>query len=105
MLVVRGRKATDPPPPFHGVQGLVAPDQEAVEGHREGAWVETPKSPSGKWLWREKSTEALLAFLGSTRVGCISTRRKPPEERNEGWHEEAGAGDEGGEGGPGPLDV
>ena len=45
MLVVQGRKATDPPPPFHGVQGLVAPDQEAAEGHREGAWVETPKSP------------------------------------------------------------
>ena len=36
-----------------------------------------------------------------TRVGCISTRRKPPEEgRDEGWGESS-AGDEGEEGGPG----
>ena len=26
VLVVRGRKGTDPPPPVHGVQGLAAPD-------------------------------------------------------------------------------
>ena len=61
------------------------------------------KPPSVRWLWREKSTEAVLVL--STRVGCISTRRKPPEERGEGWHEEAGAGDVGDEGGPGPPDV
>ena len=45
VLVVRGRKATDPPPPVHGAQGLAAPDQAVVEGHREGTLVETPKSP------------------------------------------------------------
>ena len=30
--------------------------------------------PLGKWLWREKSTEAMLAFLGGMRVGRISAR-------------------------------
>ena len=52
------------------------------------AW-EHPRAPSGKWLWKEKSTEAVLVFLKSTRVGCISTRRKLPEGRGEfvrgGW--------------------
>ena len=62
------------------VQDLDAPDQVAVEGHREGPRVEAPQGPSGKWLWKEKPTEAVLAFLGSTRVGCISARRTPPEE-------------------------
>ena len=47
MLVVRGRKETDPPPPFYGVQGVGAPDQEAVERHREGPWVEAPQGPLG----------------------------------------------------------
>ena len=56
-----------------------------------------PRAPSGKWLWVEKSTEAVLAFLGSTRVGCISARRTPPEEVDG-----ADRGDEGEEGGPGP---
>ena len=40
----------------------------------------------------------MLAFLRDTRVGCISTRRKPPEEDFEG----NGSGGEGEEGGPGP---
>ena len=39
-----------------------------------------PRASSGKCLWKEKSIEVVLAFLGSTRVGCISTRRTPPEE-------------------------
>ena len=56
-----------------------------------------PRGPSGKWLWKEKSTKAVLAFLGSTRVGCISARRTPPEEVDG-----ADLGDEGEEGGPGP---
>ena len=50
---------------------------------------EHPRAPSGKWLWKEKSTEAVLVFLRSTRVGCISTRRELPEERDESWHEKA----------------
>ena len=60
-----------------------------------------PRAPSGRWLWREKSTEAILGFPRSTRVGRISTKRRMPEERGEGGHEEAGAGDEGDEGGSG----
>ena len=40
-----------------------------------------PRAPSSKWLWKEKSTKAVLTFLGSTRVGCIGTRRALPEDR------------------------
>ena len=54
----------------------------------------------GKWLLKENSTEVMLAFLGSTRVGCISARRAPPEEV-----EGADFGDEGEESEPGPLVV
>ena len=61
-----------------------------------------PRAPSGKWLWKEKSTEAVSVYSRSTRVGCIGIRRKLPEERDESWHEGAGAGDEGEEGRPGP---
>ena len=35
-LVVWGREETNPPPPVYGVQGMGTPDQEVVEGHREG---------------------------------------------------------------------
>ena len=41
MLVVRGRKEADPPPPLYGVPGADAPDQEAMEGYRVRAGVET----------------------------------------------------------------
>ena len=27
-----------------------------------------PRAPSVRWLWKEKATEAVLEFLGSTRV-------------------------------------
>ena len=42
-MVVRGRKAADPPPSLHGVQGLATSDQEVVEGDREGSGVEAPE--------------------------------------------------------------
>ena len=58
-----------------------------------------PRAPSVRWLWREKSTGAVLDFLGSTRVGCISARRTVPEEA---VRVALSAGDEGEEGGPGP---
>ena len=32
MLVVRGTKATDPPPPIYGLQGLAPPDHKAPKG-------------------------------------------------------------------------
>ena len=47
--------------------------------------------------WSKEATEAVLEFLGDTRVGCwASTRgaRRPAED--------VGQGDEGEEGGPGP---
>ena len=46
-----------------------------------------------------------FTVLEETRVGCISTRRKLPEERDGGGHGGAGSGDEGEEGGPGPPDL
>ena len=76
MLVVRGRKAAGPPPDIHGVQGLVTPDQEVVEGHREGARVGTPKGP-----------------LGQAAVG--SQRRFWPFEDDQGrvhWHQKDASG-------------
>ena len=57
-----------------------------------------PRAPSGKWLWKEKSTEAVLAFLRDTRVGCVRAERKLSEDS---WAR-TGSGDEGEEGGPGP---
>ena len=112
------RKETDPPPSLHGVQGLDAPDQEAMGGRREGSRVEAPQGTlgqvydlfEGRWpevlrpilvkKWKEKSTEAVLAFLGSTRAGCISARRVAPEDADG-----SGRGNEGEEGGPGPPTV
>ena len=57
-----------------------------------------PRAPSGKWLWKKKSTEAVLAFLRDTRVGCVRVERRLPEDAGV----RTGSGDEGEEGGPGP---
>ena len=75
--------------------GPGAPGHEAVEGYREGVRVETSKSraPSVKRLCKEKATDAVLAFLRDTRVGCISIRRKPPEEECDGEGEDGGEGE------------
>ena len=56
------------------------------------------RAPSVKWLWKEKTTEEVLKFLRDAGVGCISTRRKPPEEERDG----DGSGGEGEEDGLGP---
>ena len=45
MLVVRGRKEADPPPPLHRVQSLAPTDRKAMEVYMEGVRVEAPKSP------------------------------------------------------------
>ena len=58
-----------------------------------------PRAPPVRWLWREKSTGAVLDFLGSTRVGCIRVRSTVPEEAARA---DLSAGGGGGEGGPGP---
>ena len=57
-----------------------------------------PRAPSGKWLWKEMSTEAVLAFLIDTRVGCIRVERRLLQDAGV----RMGCGDEGEEGGPGP---
>ena len=46
--VVWERKEIDPPPSLHGVQGLDAPDQEAMGGRREGSRVEAPQGTLGQ---------------------------------------------------------
>ena len=53
-----------------------------------------------KWLWKEKSAEAVLEVLRDTRIGRISTRRVLREGRL--GDEMAGSGDGGKEGGTGP---
>ena len=95
--MVRGRKETDPPPPFHRAQGLAALNHNVMEGIGRNAGG-TPRAPLVEWLWGEKATEAVLAFLRDTRVGCTSTRRELPEEECD----EDGSNGEGGEGVPGP---
>ena len=64
--------------------------------------MEASDGPLGQVALEGEVHRGGLVFLRSTRVGCISTRRKLPEERDEGWHEGAGAGGEGKEGEPGP---
>ena len=54
--------------------------------------AETPEGALGQLLWEEKATDAALAFLRDTKVGCIVARR-PPEEEGDS---------EGAEGEPGP---
>ena len=55
-----GEKVADLPSPFHRVQGLVAPDQEVVGRHREGARVEAPTGPLGQ-----------VAVEGEVYRGCF----------------------------------
>ena len=69
MLVVRGRKETDSPPPLHGVQGVGAPDQEVVEGHRESPWVEAPQGPHGQVAMEGEVHRGGSGFLGQHKGG------------------------------------
>ena len=59
-----------------------------MEDIRKACGWKLPRAPSVKWLWRGKATEVVLDFLRGARVGCISTRRKPPEEECDGEGEE-----------------
>ena len=96
MLVVRGRKATDPPPSLRRVPGLAAPNQKVVGKYREGMRVDAPKAPLGLVAWKEKASETGLVSSRDTRVRLISPRRKPSEEGCDG----DGTDEE--EGGPSP---
>ena len=43
--------------------------------------MEAPKGPLIRLLWKEKATEAVLAFLRDTKVECMVTMR--PRKRKE----------------------
>ena len=96
VLVVRGRKAADPPPVVHGVSGLEAQIARLWKDIGNTCGWKHPGAPSAKRLWGEKPTEAVLAFLRGTRVEYISTRRKLPPARGGG----GGHGRRGGWAGP-----
>ena len=69
MLVVWGRKETDPAPPVYGVQGMDTPNQEVVEGHREGPGVETPQSPFSQVAMKGEVHRSSLGLLGKHESG------------------------------------
>ena len=68
-MVVWGRKETDLTPPPYGVQGVGAPDQEAVERYKEGPWVEAPQGPLGQVVVEGEVHGGGLGFLGQHKGG------------------------------------
>ena len=62
---------------------MATADEKAMEGDRGGFEVEEAASPSVRYLWEGKATDAVLEFLRTTRVGCVGTGRVPPEDRGE----------------------
>ena len=98
MLVVQGRKETARHHLFTWCRAWRPQIARLWKDIGKAHGWKHPRAPSPKWLWKEMPTETVLEFLRDTRLGYISTRRKLPEE-GEGGYEEAGAGDEGGEGG------
>ena len=81
-------------PPVHAVR--------VVDGAETQAWKDVggtcewkhPRTPSVRLLWDVRAAGAVLEFLRTTRVGCISGERVPAEDR---WDDTQGE-----EGGPGP---
>lgn len=64
-----------------GPAGAIATD---VEGDRKGTRVKAPRSLSARAVFEdERATEAVLAFLQGTKVGCMVSIA-PPEEEEEG---------------------
>ena len=68
LLVVRGRKEADSPPPLHGVPGVAPADQAIIERRREGLWVEAPKSPFGQETLEGQGHRGGAGFLGGVLV-------------------------------------
>ena len=85
MLVVRGKKETNPSPPVYGVQGMGTPNQEVVEGHREGPGVETPQSPFGQVAMEGEIHRGGFGLLGQHESGVY-----------QGEESRAGGGGQGG---------
>ena len=100
MLVVRGREAADPPPSAHRVEGLALSDQKAIEGHREGVRVETPKSPFGQMAMEGEGHRGGVSFFGRHQGGVHHHQEEARRSIEGGW-----SGGEGKEDGPGPLQM
>ena len=70
MLVVRGRKAADLPPPVYGVLSLAAADSAAMEGYREGLRVEIPRGPLGQVAVEGEAYGGHVGFSGRHEGGA-----------------------------------
>ena len=66
MLVVRGKKETNPSP---RVQGMGTPNQKVVEGHMEGPGVETSQSPFGQVAMEGEIHRGGFGLLGQHESG------------------------------------
>ena len=69
MLVVRGKKETNPSPPVYGVQGMGTPIQKVVEGHTEGSGVETSQTPFGQVAMKGEVHRGGFGLLGQHESG------------------------------------
>src|SRR5258708_6379969 len=63
---------------------------------------EDPRAPSVRKLWKAGTEEAVLEFLGDTRVGARAAAEQGRARADEDRDEEEVSGQEGEEGGPGP---
>ena len=79
VLVVRGRKEIDPTPPIHRVQGLAPPDHEAMEGHREGVRVESPKGPLSQVALEEEGHGGGVKVPAGHQGGVRQHQGEAPE--------------------------
>ena len=87
MLVVRGRKETDPSPPVYGMQGMGTQNQEVVEGHREGPGVETFQSPFGQVAMEGEVHRGSSGLFGQHESGVYQG-----EESRAGGSDQGGVG-------------
>ena len=74
---VRGRKEADPPPLFTECRAWRPQISRLWKDIGKAHGWKHPRVPSVRWLWGNKSAEAILVFLGGTGVGCAGTGRKP----------------------------
>ena len=74
--MVQLREVADAPSPLHGVPNVGPSDQEAVEEDWQGLPVAAPEGAVGWWLWGERATEAVLEYLGDTRVQGVGWEGK-----------------------------
>ena len=89
MLVVQGGKQQTPHHLFTECRAWKPQITRLWKDIGNGCGWKHPRTPSVKWLWKEKATEAVLEFLRDTRVG-----KPPPAGGGEDTDRE--------EGGPGP---